>query len=323
MKDISYYSSIIEKSIAELNFTNKHVPGLYDPVTYTLSGGGKRLRPVLVLMACEAVGGKIEDAVDAAVGIEMFHNFTLLHDDVMDNSDVRRGRPTVHARWDMNTAILSGDAMLTLATQLVSTVSSQYLKKVLDSFNSGALDVYEGQALDMEFENRQEQVTTDEYLNMIRLKTGALLAVSCKIGAIIGGASGEVAKAFYDYGMDLGVAFQIHDDYLDLYGDAATFGKPIGGDIQNNKQTYLLVTAMSKGSEYASVLRQALKMERGENKITVFKEIYDAIGMANECRNVTEEYGYRAIKNLTLAGLSVEDFEKFNLLVHRLLDRQK
>ena len=192
MRKFSDYSAYIEKVLRDLTLPGGSLQGLYSPVTYSLSAGGKRLRPSLVLMAADAFGGDFENAVSAAVGLEMFHNFTLLHDDVMDNSDVRRGRPSVHAKWDVDTAILSGDTMLTLATQCVAKVPDTILRPVLDAFNDMAIRVYEGQRLDMDFET-SESVTIDDYLRMISDKTGALLGASARIGALIGGASAEDA----------------------------------------------------------------------------------------------------------------------------------
>lgn len=321
MNDLKYYSSIISDGLTGIRMNDAEVPGLYEPVRYTLDGGGKRLRPVLALMACEAVGGDAGDALDAALGVEMFHNFTLLHDDVMDCSDLRRGRPTVHARWNDNTAILSGDAMLTLATELVMHVPDTVLRGVLDTFNRGALDVYEGQAFDMEFETRGDVVSIDEYIHMISLKTGALLGTACKIGALAGGASQKSADALYEFGMQLGIAFQIHDDYLDMYGDVKTLGKPVGGDVQNGKQTFLLLSALSRGGEESAALHAAMKMDRGDRKLQVFREIYDSLGMASICRSATEHYCRKAVNALSGAEISESDLSAFAKLANALTDR--
>lgn len=321
--DLKHYTRQIEQGLRSLPLSvDAAIPSLYEPIVYTLGGGGKRLRPVLTLMAAEALGADSASALNAALGIEVFHNFTLLHDDVMDRSDLRRGRPTVHARWDQNTAILSGDAMLTLATQLVAQVPDTALRPVLQAFNQGAMDVYEGQALDMDFE-RRDTVTIPEYIRMITLKTGALLATALKVGAIIGGADTERLEALYDFGTDLGIAFQIHDDYLDMYGNEERLGKPVGGDVQNNKQTYLLLTAFAHGGKEASALRQAMHMERGERKLAIFRRIYDDLGIADQCRQATVRYCNRAISALHRACLDPDQEACFAALANRLTDRDK
>ena len=221
---------------------------LYEPISYTMALGGKRIRPVLVLMACEAVGGDIEKAIMPAVGLEMYHNFTLLHDDVMDKADIRRGKPTVHVKWDDNTAILSGDAMLTMATQLIARADAAVMPQVMELFNRTAMEIYEGQQYDMDFESRGD-VTVEEYIAMIRLKTSVLLGCACKMGALIGGADEATAQRFYEIGENLGLAFQLQDDMLDVWGDEATFGKAIGGDIMNNKKTFLLINACQRATD--------------------------------------------------------------------------
>ena len=321
--DLKHYTRQIEQGLRSLPLSvDAAIPSLYEPIVYTLDGGGKRLRPVLTLMAAEALGADSASALNAALGIEVFHNFTLLHDDVMDRSDLRRGRPTVHARWHQNTAILSGDAMLTLATQLVAQVPDTALRPVLQAFNQGAMDVYEGQALDMDFE-RRDTVTIPEYIRMITLKTGALLATALKVGAIIGGADTERLEALYDFGTDLGIAFQIHDDYLDMYGNEERLGKPVGGDVQNNKQTYLLLTAFAHGGKEAAALRQAMHMERGERKLAIFRRIYDDLGIADQCRQATVRYCNRAISALHRACLDPDQEARFAALANRLTDRDK
>ena len=321
--DLKHYTRQIEQGLRSLPLSvDAAIPSLYEPIVYTLDGGGKRLRPVLTLMAAEALGADSASALNAALGIEVFHNFTLLHDDVMDRSDLRRGRPTVHARWDQNTAILSGDAMLTLATQLVAQVPDTALRPVLQAFNQGAMDVYEGQALDMDFE-RRDTVTIPEYIRMITLKTGALLATALKVGAIIGGADTERLEALYDFGTDLGIAFQIHDDYLDMYGNEERLGKPVGGDVQNNKQTYLLLTAFAHGGKEAAALRQAMHMERGERKLAIFRRIYDDLGIADQCHQATVLYCNRAISALHRACLDTDHEARFAALANRLTDRDK
>lgn len=322
MRRISEYSSIAEARIRSLSLPSGSLDNLYAPVTYGMQAGGKRLRPTLVLMAADAFGGCAEKALDVAAGIEMFHNFTLLHDDVMDNSDLRRGRPTVHAKWDANTAILSGDTMLTLATQLVANVDDNILRPVLDTFNSQALRVYEGQRLDMDFENREE-VPLGEYLDMIKGKTGALLGGSAKIGAIIGGASAEDADLMYEFGMMLGVAFQIEDDYLDTFGNADTFGKPIGGDINNNKKTFLTVKALSEASAGADALRVAMKMQAGPTKVKTVTRIYETLDMPAVCRAEVAAYSSKALAAVKATALPDDRRDAFRSLIEKLIGRTK
>ena len=222
--------------------------GLYDPVSYTLSMGGKRIRPVLMLMSYNLYQEEVTRLYGPATGIEVYHNYTLLHDDLMDRADRRRGKETVHKVWNDNTAILSGDAMLVLAYQFMAQCPADYLKEVMDLFSLTALEICEGQQMDMDFELRKD-VKEEEYLEMIRLKTAVLLATSLKIGARLGGSSLEDAERLYDFGMNLGVAFQLKDDLLDVYGDTAVFGKNIGGDILCNKKTYLLIKAFEHADE--------------------------------------------------------------------------
>ena len=236
----------VEHEISQLSF--EYPPkSLYDPIEYILSLGGKRIRPALALMACNLYKENIDNVINPALGVEVFHNFTLLHDDLMDKADKRRNKPTVHKVWNDNTAILSGDAMLIAAYQLIGKTEPDYLKEVFDLFTETALEICGGQQYDMEFESRMD-VTEPEYIEMIRLKTAVLLACSLKIGAITGGASKEDAANLYDFGINIGLAFQLQDDLLDVYGDTATFGKNIGGDITCNKKTFLLIHAFELAS---------------------------------------------------------------------------
>ena len=234
----------IEKAIASLDWKREPY-GLYEPIEYTLASGGKRLRPQLVLTAAEMFGGDEEKVLPAALAIEVFHNFTLLHDDVMDKAQIRRGRETVHVRWNDNTAILSGDEMMIEAYKLLSQVPDNLLPKALNLFNKMATEICEGQQYDMEFEGRDE-VSIEEYIEMIRLKTSVLLATALQLGAYLSGANAQQQEALYQYGINIGLAFQIQDDLLDVYGDPTTFGKAIGGDICCNKKTYILITALQR-----------------------------------------------------------------------------
>ena len=241
MVTLKEISALIDQGIANLPIPAKP-EGLYGPIRYTMESGGKRLRPTLLLTCAAACGGDIKKSLPQALGLEMFHNFTLLHDDVMDNAEVRRGRPTVHRRWNRNTAILSGDAMLTLASQLMSDCDGAILPEVMRLFNKTALEVYEGQQLDMDYESRLD-VTIPEYIEMIRLKTSVLLACACRMGVLTAGGSQKLMEDLYEYGEALGIAFQLQDDYLDTFGDPMVFGKETGGDILNEKKTWLWISA--------------------------------------------------------------------------------
>jgi len=234
-----------EDFIAYLNkkINVKEPINLYEPIHYILQLGGKRLRPVLTLMTCELFNGKVKGAYDAALAIEVFHNFTLIHDDIMDSAPIRRGKTTVHKKWDLNTGILSGDAMLILAYQCFESYEPDTFKKLLKLFSQTSLEVCEGQQLDMDFETRND-VTIPEYLKMITYKTSVLVAAAMKMGVIIAKANDEEANAMYNFGLNLGIAFQLQDDYLDTFGDAAVFGKQIGGDITENKKTFLYLKAL-------------------------------------------------------------------------------
>lgn len=271
---------------------------LYEPVRYALSAGGKRIRPVLCLMSAEMFGATADMAVDAALGLEIFHNFTLLHDDIMDKSDMRRGRPTVHKKWTENIAILSGDLMSLVACRCTSR-TAKAREAVLETFLQTAIEICEGQQYDMDFET-DDNVTVDDYMNMINLKTAVLLAGSMKIGALIAGASQSDCENIYQYGRYAGLAFQLQDDLLDTYGDAAVFGKPIGGDIAENKKTFLLINAMNRATGDAkSELQKWLSkgnFDRDEKYRSV-KSIYDALKIKeltiekiNECYTLADKY---------------------------------
>lgn len=291
----------IEEALARLTF-DQPPRSLFDPITYTLSLGGKRIRPALALMACDLFGGKNEDVLQPALGLEVFHNFTLLHDDLMDEADRRRDKPTVHKLWNPNVAILSGDAMLICAYQLVAKAND---KAILELFSRTALEICAGQQYDMEFESRSD-VTEEEYLEMIRLKTAVLLACALKVGAMIGGASTADADALYDYGIHIGLAFQLQDDLLDVYGDPKTFGKNIGGDILCNKKTFLLINALSVASEEQRQVMEdwmARKTYDALEKIAAFTNLYNELSI----RDLTERRieGYYRMANEDLARLSI------------------
>ena len=293
--------------------------GLYQPIEYTMSSGGKRLRPTLLLAAAEAFGAEPDVVKDQCLGIEMFHNFTLLHDDVMDGADLRRGHPTVHRRWSENTAILSGDAMLTMSSDLMMRCPDDKLRPVLDIFNRTAMEVYEGQQYDMDFEDR-DNVTVDEYLEMIRLKTSVLLGCALKIGAIMAGAPNESVEALYNYGIDLGLGFQLQDDYLDTFGDPLIFGKQIGGDILNDKKTWLMITASSE-DESGFIHSGRLDRLEGEEKVHQVTEVYKTLKLDSRIRELIEEYSERAVSHIEKIEMRHEAREYFISLARKLVDR--
>lgn len=260
--------------------------GLYSPITYTMALGGKRIRPVLMLMGYNLYKDDVDSILPNAVGLETYHNFTLLHDDLMDKADVRRGKATVHKKWNANTAILSGDAMLILAYKLMAQNKNEHFLEALDTFNDATLGVCEGQQYDMDFETRND-VSEAEYMEMIRLKTSLLLACALKIGAQLAGASCEDAQHLYDFGEKMGLAFQLQDDLLDVYGDPAIFGKKIGGDIICNKKTFMLINALNKSNKEQ---REALdewinkKEFNADEKIAAVTRIYDEIDIKTICK---------------------------------------
>ena len=259
---------------------------LYRPLKYVLAGGGKRIRPVLVLLACEAVGGKAEQAVHAGAGIEILHNFTLVHDDIMDHAESRRGRATVHTRWDENTAILVGDELLALAYRILLRTTSPRIREIASVFTEGVVEVCEGQAYDKEFETKVN-VTVDQYLLMIRKKTGKMVAVATELGALIGGAAAPEITSLRSYGESVGRAFQIQDDLLDVIADEKKFGKRIGGDLKEGKKTFLLLEALRSTSGRDKVLLKTLMKKKGvsEKKLREFRRIYEESGAITKAKN--------------------------------------
>ena len=298
---------------------------LYEPIDYAMQSGGKRLRPSLVLMAVKLFGGNIEQYTETAAAMEVFHNFTLLHDDVMDRADVRRGRPTVHKKWDDNTAILSGDAMLIKAYQmLISNISDSQLRPAIDLFSKTAIEVSEGQQLDGDFEKTFD-VTLDDYYKMISLKTGVLLAGSLRMGALLAGATEDEQQAIYDFGMNVGIAFQIWDDYLDCYGDEKTFGKRIGGDIPCGKKTFLLVQAMKFGkSSQVQTIKQLINNSNilPEEKISAIIDIYTQLEMPKMCEAAMNEFYDKAMASLARINKSDDDKAPFIAFAQKMMGRQ-
>lgn len=282
--------------------------GLYKPVRYVLSMGGKRIRPVLLLLAYNMYKDDVRSALPTAVGIETYHNYTLLHDDVMDRAEVRRGKPCVHKVWNENTAILSGDSMLVMAYQLVAQCPESNLKEIMDLFTTTALEIGEGQQYDVDFENRMD-VKPEEYIEMIRLKTSVLLACALKMGAIQAGAPKEDCELLYHFGENIGLAFQLQDDMLDVYGDFEVFGKRIGGDILCNKKTYMLIKAFEGADE-----AQRKELESWvsateydpEEKIAAVTSLYDQIGVRGVCQDLINDYFEKARVELDKLSLSAE-----------------
>lgn len=310
----------IEEALARLTF-DQPPRSLFDPITYTLSLGGKRIRPALALMACDLFGGKNEDVLQPALGLEVFHNFTLLHDDLMDEADRRRDKPTVHKLWNPNVAILSGDAMLICAYQLVAKAND---KAILELFSRTALEICAGQQYDMEFESRPD-VTEEEYLEMIRLKTAVLLACALKVGAMIGGASAADADALYDYGIHIGLAFQLQDDLLDVYGDPKTFGKNIGGDILCNKKTFLLINALSAASEEQRQVMEdwmARKTYDAQEKIAAFTNLYNELSIRDLTERRIEDYYRMANEDLARLSIAPESLSVLKGTCDRLMKRK-
>ena len=308
----------INKEILNLDWKREPY-GLYEPIEYTLAAGGKRVRPQLAMIASQLFGGKDEEVLPAALALEVFHNFTLLHDDVMDKADVRRGRPTVHVKWNENTAILSGDQMVIEAYKLLSGVPADKLPKVLQLFNKMATEICEGQQYDVDFES-QEHVTIEEYLNMIRLKTSVLLANALQTGAYIAGADDQAQETLYQFGINIGLAFQIQDDILDVWGDPKTFGKAVGGDISCNKKTFVYLEAKRRGGErleewYSQVL------EDNTEKIAAVKEIFEQLEVRAVCEKVVEDYTQKALASLDQLPQN-EATEQLRQLANKLTTRK-
>ena len=314
----------INEAIEQLDF-DRSPKSLFEPIGYILSLGGKRLRPILNYMATNLFTDNLEKATDPAIGLEIFHNFSLLHDDLMDNASVRRGAKTVHTKWDANTAILSGDAMLIDAYNCMMKVDTELLPRILNVFNRTAMQVCEGQQYDMDFETRLD-VNESEYLEMIRLKTGVLVAASLKIGAIMGNASEENADRLYDFGINIGLAFQLKDDLLDVYGDPKEFGKNIGGDILSNKKTFLLIKALENSNkEQNATLKEWILAETfdAEAKINAVKEIYDDLNLSRLTNKLIQKYYLAALDSLS--EVDVLDERKHQLLNYtkKLMNRER
>ncbi len=315
--------NIINSEIEKLNFDIEPIK-LYNPIAYVLSGHGKRLRPCLTLLSCNLFNDNVQNAIKPAIGIEIFHNFTLLHDDIMDKADLRRNKPTVHKKWNENVAILSGDAMMIKAYEFFFDLKSEILSKVLEVFNKSALQVCEGQQYDMNFESHLN-VSADEYIKMITLKTAVLLAASLKVGAIIGGATLKDTDLLYNFGLNLGIAFQLQDDYLDVYGDVKTFGKKIGGDIISNKKTFMLISALEKADEITKDKILNLLNDKyidNAKKINEVTCIYNKLNIPDLIKKELNYYHNLAINNINLVSVNNDKKESLINLSSKLLIRE-
>ena len=318
MLTVSQYTQIVNDAIGNIEYP-AHLPGLYEPIKYAMSAPGKRLRPVLLLACCDAFGGEIDHCVWPAAGIEIFHNFTLVHDDVMDNADTRRGLPTVVNKWDVNTAILSGDAMVSMAYKSMAGCPPMFLPEVIDRFSMMTMNVYEGQQLDADFET-SESVTFDQYIQMVIGKTSALIAYPCAIGALIAGASQQDIAAVFNFGISLGIAFQMQDDYLDVYGDPTTFGKQIGGDILNDKKTWLRIIAADRdcADSFKRIGEAAISPQE---KIKAVTELYDSLGLRQYGESLIARYTSDACSALDESSMPMPAkawlVEFANRLIHR------
>jgi len=324
MKTFDEITQIVSSELEQVNWM-KQPRGLYEPIGYVLSMGGKRIRPALALMACNLFSEDVQPAVNMALGLEIFHNFTLLHDDIMDRADVRRGQPTVHKKWNDNTAILSGDVMQIASYQFIAKTPVKYLKSVLDLFSQTAAEICEGQQYDVDFESRND-VKAEEYLEMIRLKTAVLLGCALKCGALIGGAGEEDAQNLYDFGINIGLAFQLKDDLLDVYGDEATFGKKIGGDILCNKKTYMLIYALELATGCDAVALQYWLHISDEkslaDKITAVTSLFTRLGVNTICEDKMHEFYTKAIANLDKVGVLDNNKQELRNLAEKLMFRK-
>jgi len=324
MYTIQDLQKIISEEINKINF-NIQPEALYEPIEYTLEAGGKRIRPVLVMAAHNLFSDEIEDAVPVALAFEVFHNFTLLHDDIMDNSPVRRNKATVHKKWDANTAILSGDAMVIMAYGFLKKLSSEKLKPVFSLFNDTASEVCEGQQYDMNFESRND-VSEDEYLEMIRLKTSVLIASCLKAGAITGGAGKEDADLLYDFGLNIGLAFQLQDDLLDIYADFDTFGKQIGNDILTAKKTFLLINAYERADKETKIQLIDTLNSHGisdEEKIKTVTDIYGKLGIKELTEERINNYHEKALRSMDAVSCDSEKKDVLLQFAETIMKRDK
>jgi len=324
MKTSEEILKLVNDYLAQLPYERKP-QSLYEPIKYVLSMGGKRVRPVLMLLAYNMFKDNPESILSSACALETYHNYTLLHDDLMDNADLRRGHETVHRKWDANTAILSGDSMLVLAYERMAQCPKEKLAEVLSLFTETALEIGEGQQYDMEFENRTD-VTEAEYIEMIRLKTSVLLACAVKMGAILADASAEDADNLYKFGEQIGLAFQLQDDFLDVYGDSAVFGKAIGGDITSNKKTFMLINALNHATaEQREELTRWITAEQFDaaEKIAAVTRLYNDIGIDRMAKEKIEYYFAQSTQYLARVNVPDERKQELIAYTHEMMKREK
>lgn len=325
MTSLTDYKQFFEIAL-ENSYSTSPPPALYQPIYYLLNLGGKRLRPILTLMAADIFGNNHRKAIDAALAVEIFHNFTLMHDDIMDSAPLRRGSATVHNKWNTNTAILSGDAMMILAYQALESYKDPLFRKLNSLFSKTAIEVCKGQQYDLDFET-QSEVTQGDYLEMIRLKTAVLVGCSLKMGALIGGANQADSKNLYDFGVLLGIAFQIQDDYLDAYANPESFGKQLSGDIIENKKTILYHQAMENGSsKEKTTLRNWFSTEVKEKdvskKINAVKSLFDKTGASDASKALVIKYTQAAFEKLDILDISDNNKIIFKTFGTNLMERK-
>ncbi len=323
MHDISQYQDFFIDYLKKQNI-HKEPVNLYEPIEYILGLGGKRIRPVLTLMAAEVFDTDYTTALPAAMAVEVFHNFSLVHDDIMDDAPLRRGQVTVHEKWNLNTGILSGDAMLILAYQYFEQYEPIVFRNLAKLFSKTALEVCEGQQWDVDFETRKD-VTIAQYLKMIEYKTAVLVAAAMKMGAIVAKTSEKQADLIYDFGLNLGLAFQLQDDYLDAFGDPETFGKQVGGDIIENKKTYLYLKALEFSSkEKASKLEElfTLQLEDNSEKIETAKTIFNESGASKATQEAIEMYTFKAFETLEKMEINAEKKDVLRTFGENLMGRK-
>ena len=325
MKNLNYISLYdgerkkINK-ILSASLKNRKPASLYEPGSYILNSGGKRLRPLLVLLSAKAVGGEFRNCYNAAAAVEMLHNFTLVHDDIMDNADKRRGRLTLHKKYDHNTAILAGDSLLSIAYEYLLKDCNVNSKEVISSFTHGLIEVCEGQSLDTDFELRKN-VALSEYITMIKKKTAAMAEMCCRIGALLGGGTKSQVNALGNYGLNLGIAFQIQDDLLDISADEKKFGKTIGGDLVEGKKTFLFLEALekSRGEDRKKLLKVIEKKGISRNQVSSYKMIYEKLGVLDDARREIRAYTQKALSSVNL--LDEENKKIFKWLADSLIHR--
>ena len=325
MTSLTYYKQFFEIAL-ENSYSTSPTSALYQPIYYLLNLGGKRLRPILTLMAADIFGNNYQKAIDAALAVEIFHNFTLMHDDIMDSAPLRRGSATVHSKWNTNTAILSGDAMMILAYQALESYTDPLFRKLNSLFSKTAIEVCKGQQYDLDFETQLE-VTQGDYLEMIRLKTAVLVGCSLEMGALIGGANQADSKNLYDFGVLLGIAFQIQDDYLDAYANPESFGKQLSGDIIENKKTILYHQAMENGSsKEKTTLRNWFSVEVKEKdvskKINAVKSLFDNTGASDASKALVIKYTQAAFEKLDILDISDNNKIIFKTFGTNLMERK-